>query len=106
MGNAGGLECGVEGTGVEGAARRRCRRMRGRHGLLRLERRTRSQNAGSRSAERHGPGLHHALPRIVACGPWRGLGAGVVGSRHAAVAATSATAPILAVVGTIVAAVV
>ena len=60
------------------------------------------QNAGTRGKERHGPGLHHALPRIVARGPLRGLGVGGVaagvGGRVAAAVVPVATT-IRAVVG-------
>ena len=60
------------------------------------------QNAGTRGKERHGPGLHHALPRIVARGPRRGLGVGGVaagvGGRVAAAVVPVATT-IRAVVG-------
>ena len=100
---------GVEGARVECAAGWSCGHVCRRHRLLRKEQRTGAQNACSWGAKRHGPGLHHALPRVVARGPWSGLCVGVVGvpgARRAAVAATTATAPILAVVGTVVAAVV
>ena len=40
--------------------------MGGRHRLLWLERRLGSQNTSTRGTEWHGPGLHHALPWIVA----------------------------------------
>jgi hypothetical protein len=50
-----------------------------RHCLLRLEQRSRGQNATPGSMERHGPGLHHALPWIVARGPRRGRSIGGVG---------------------------
>ena len=99
-----GLERGVEGSGVEAVGlpvRRWLLMMTDSHRLLGLERRLGSQNARARCAEGHGPGLHHALPRVIARGPWHGLGlvVGVVAARVAAAAVASSTAapPIVAV---------
>ena len=96
--DAEGWQRRVEGTGVEdigGVGG-------GHHRLLRLERWASPQNAGTRGTERHGPGMHHALPRIVARGPRRGLGVGGVaagvGGRVAAAVVPVATT-IRAVVG-------
>ena len=46
------------------------------HRMMWLEQWARAKNTSTWSAEGHGPGLHHGLPRVVAHGPQRVLGCG------------------------------
>ena len=105
--SAGCLQRRVERTGVEDVGRVG----RGRHSLLWLEQRPRAQDAGAGSTKRHWPCLDHALPWVVARGPWRegvvgGVGVGTGAAAGIVPAATIAATAIVAVVGTIAAAVV
>lgn len=99
--DAGGLEGRVErGLIPSGSACGRsvwCRGRRGHgervvshHGLLRVERWPRSEHAGARGAEGHGPGMHKPSPRMDASAPdvgrARALRGAVAGSGAAAAA--------------------
>ena len=75
-GDAGGVERGVESGGVPDRWWRRGWLDGRRHGLLGLERRPWSQDAGAGCPEWHGPCLDQACPGVVAGSPLRVRGWG------------------------------